>query len=249
MGWGFYLALGGVSLLVGAWLRRTRTRVAGAGRHKSLGTRALEAEASLLQRLTPLQQFSLYLDGFHFESGHLGRQCRACHYCTLLSEDLVQCVLFDGPVPEARLIGVEYIISEPLFEALPPEEKPLWHTHFYEVKSGQLAAPRLPGGAELQLMDKLRTSYGKLWLTWDTAQESRLPLGIPKLMMGFTEDGQLRPELLAERDRLLRLSSGRTRQRRAALGGAPVAGGADAWQKGDVLQLQLAPSGMSFRQS
>jgi hypothetical protein len=30
--------------------------------------------------------------------------------------------------------GVEYIVSERLFLALPDEEKKLWHSHFYEVE-------------------------------------------------------------------------------------------------------------------
>lgn len=29
--------------------------------------------------------------------------------------------------------GVEYIISDTIFEKLPPEEQKLWHSHTYEV--------------------------------------------------------------------------------------------------------------------
>ena len=34
-----------------------------------------------------------------------------------------------GACAGARLIGVEYIISERLFKALPEEEKRFWHSH------------------------------------------------------------------------------------------------------------------------
>ena len=244
-----YLALAALGVLVITVIRRTRTRIGAPGRNKTLKTRTIEAEAAFLQRLTPVKQFNLYLDGFHFESGHLGRQIRACHYCTMLSEDLTQCVIFDGTGPEARLIGVEYIVSEQLFRALPEEEKRLWHGHLYEVKSGELAAPGLPAWAELELMEKIKRSYGKIWHTWDTAQHKALPLGIPKLMMSFTEEGQLDPALLAERDRLLRISSAQNRERRAKLADEPMPDGADTWHQGDVVQVQLAQTGMSFRES
>lgn len=38
-------------------------------------------------------------------------------------------LLADSDQPGARLIGVEYIISERLFKDLPPEEKKFWHSH------------------------------------------------------------------------------------------------------------------------
>jgi hypothetical protein len=44
-------------------------------------------------------------------------------------------------VADANLIGIEYILSERLFETLPDDEKPSWHPHNYEILSGQLAAP------------------------------------------------------------------------------------------------------------
>jgi len=32
-----------------------------------------------------------------------------------------------------NLAGIEYIVSERLFESLDPEEQKLWHSHDYEV--------------------------------------------------------------------------------------------------------------------
>jgi len=49
-----------------------------------------------------------------------------------------QCVIYDSDKPNARLIGLEYIISSELFEGLPEEEKIYWHSHKYEVQSGTL---------------------------------------------------------------------------------------------------------------
>jgi hypothetical protein len=44
-----------------------------------------------------------------------------------------QCIIYDSADNNARLIGIEYIISRRLFESLPEEEKKLWHSHQYEV--------------------------------------------------------------------------------------------------------------------
>src|SRR5699024_11940139 len=65
----------------------------------------------------------------------------ASRFCIHLRHDLHQCVIFDSNRPDARLIGIEYIISEERFRTLDEEEQQLWHSHHYEVKSGMLVAP------------------------------------------------------------------------------------------------------------
>jgi hypothetical protein len=37
-------------------------------------------------------------------------------------------VVYDGNVKDAKIMGVEYIVSEKLFAALPPDEKALRHS-------------------------------------------------------------------------------------------------------------------------
>lgn len=44
-----------------------------------------------------------------------------------------QCIIYDSNKADARLIGIEYIISKDLFKQLPAEEKRYWHSHEYEV--------------------------------------------------------------------------------------------------------------------
>jgi len=72
------------------------------------------------------------------------RQVIAQHYCSHLSDEVLQCVLYESEKKDARLIGVEYIVSARIFESLPADEKKLWHSHNYEVKSGVLTAPEHP---------------------------------------------------------------------------------------------------------
>lgn len=53
----------------------------------------------------------------------------AHHYRTVLNDEVIQCVIYDGDVKEAKIMGVEYIISERLFAGLSSAERALWHSH------------------------------------------------------------------------------------------------------------------------
>lgn len=230
--------------LAGLYLWREKTRTTGPegalpGAEKRPETRALEMGAALLQGKSPLAAMNLYLNGFHFYADDLGHQMEAHHYCAQLNEDFIQCVIYDGNRRDSRLIGVEYIVSEDLFQRLPEDEKRLWHSHHYEVSSGTLVAAGIPEAIERELMKKVISTYGKTWHTWDTMQHE-LPFGIPALMMGFTADGQMRPELAEKRDRRFGISSAERRQSRRAIPVPTPLPGANAWEGGRSVQLELA---------
>jgi GMP synthase-like glutamine amidotransferase len=134
-------------------------------------------------------------------------------------------------------MGVEYIVSEQLFAGLPTDEKSLWHSHVHEVKSGQLIAPGIPQAAEHALMAKLVRTYGKTWHTWHTDSADQLPMGVPQLMMGFTADGQSDQAMVKARDRRFEIDSEARKAERADIPTPPVDPGADAWQRGNAVQL------------
>jgi hypothetical protein len=229
-----------MTMLAGCGGENTPSNVQTPGAQKDAKTKTLEAGAAVMQDKTPLAKLNAYLDGFHFYSGNLQAQMEAHHYCEDVNEDFKQCVIFDGNGESARIMGVEYIVSEKLFRGLPEEEKKLWHSHGYEVKSGTLIAPGIPQLAEHELMEKLVSTYGKTWHTWHTDDPANtLPLGHPMLMMSFTADGQLRPELLTDRDARFGVKTAEKRQNRADIPSPPVQPGANAWEKGEAVQLDL----------
>lgn len=193
----------------------TSSNVSTPGSDVSAKTKALEAGAAILQDKPPIEALNAYLDGFHFYSGRQEAQMEAHHYCSILNEDVIQCVIYDGNLKNAKLMGVEYIVSEKIFHNLPNAEKALWHSHAHEVKSGQLIAPGIPEVAEKELMKKLVSTYGKTWHTWHTDMQKQLPLGVPQLMMGFTADGQIDPSMVAARDARFGVSSSENRRTRA----------------------------------
>lgn len=235
-----------MALTAGCSGNDTRSDVTAPGAEKTASTIALDSGAAMLQSRPPIDALNAYLDGFHFYNGHPGAQMEAHHYCSILNEEVIQCVIYDGNVKDAKLMGVEYIISEQLFASLPGAEKPMWHSHGHEVKSGQLIAPGIPAPAEHALMEKLVHTYGKTWHTWHTDLDKTLPLGVPQLMMGFTAEGQIDPALVAERDRRLGVDSAEEKRQRADIVAPKVAPGADAWQQGKVIQIS-DPTGQQHK--
>jgi hypothetical protein len=178
----------------------------------------LEAGATVLQRDAPTEQLDIYLVGFHPLLDDPQHQIEAHHFCRQINEDLAQCALYDGNTAEANLNGIEYIISERLFEQLPPEERRYWHPHNGEILSGQLVAPGLPEAAEKELMRSKMNSYGKTWHTWDTMQAGlNLPMGEPALAWSFNRFGEARPGLVEERDRRMNIDTEERRENRQDL--------------------------------
>jgi hypothetical protein len=176
-------------------ISRRESPVAPAGDGRSLWRRTLEAGAAVLQDQAPLKDFDIYVAGLHCARHDPEMQMEAHHFCRQVNQDFIQCVLFDGNTKDANLIGIEYIVSERLFESLPADEQRYWHPHNYEILSGQLIAPGLPEAAERAFLAELMNSYGKTWHTWHTGRHDgqpgdRIPLGEPALMWSFNRDGE-----------------------------------------------------------
>ncbi|CAG8625076.1 3337_t:CDS:2 [Gigaspora margarita] len=127
------------------------------------------------------------------------RQVEAHHYCSHLNDDFRQCIIYDSNKADAKLIGVEYIISAKLFQI------------------GSLVPASVADKAEEKLMEDLINTYGKTWHFWQVDRGDPLPFGPPQLMMAFTEDNQLSPKALKCRDEKLNVSTAHKRETRAQL--------------------------------
>jgi len=199
----------------------SQPKTAPLGEAKSAKTKTLETGAKMLQGNSPVKGFDIYLVGFHPMKDHPEMQMEAHHYCHQMNEDFAQCVLFDSNTKNANMNGVEYNISEKLFESLPKEEKKYWHPHNGEILSGQLVAPGIPKVAEKSLMKSKMNSYGKTWHVWNTGHEKhppdKLPLGDPMLAWSFNRDGEAMPGLVEKRDKKMGLNSTQARKDRADL--------------------------------
>ncbi|RIB15314.1 hypothetical protein C2G38_1588577 [Gigaspora rosea] len=184
----------------------------------------LGTAVDVAQSFDPFKKIHEHVCAFHFYSHDMTRQVEAHHYCSHLNDDFRQCIIYDSNKADAKLIGVEYIISAKLFQTLSEEEKKYWHSHNYEVKSGILVCPvgsLIPASvadkAEEKIMEDLINTYGKTWHFWQVDRGDPLPLGPPQLMMAFTEDNQLSPKALKCRDEKLNISTAHKRETRAHL--------------------------------
>jgi hypothetical protein len=205
---------------------------------ESVETKLMGMGSHLLQGKHPVDQIDAYVCGLHFYNGDMGRQVIAHHFCSHRSEEFMQCVIYDTNQSDARLIGVEYIISARLFGSLAGEEKRYWHSHQYEVKSGELTAPGIPQPIEHELMKKLVNTYGKTWHTWQYDRNAELPLGVPQLMMGFTEPGQAQESLIQQVEKEVGYSAEQRMKDREDIEATAVLPGANAWGEGNVYQIK-----------
>jgi hypothetical protein len=181
------------------------------GNDVSAKSSLLVTGAAMTQDFSPTKNICAHLNAFHAYASDPTRYVEANHYCAHLTDDVRQCILYDGPGPNARLIGIEYMITPKLYEGLDAEERKLWHSHVFEVKSGMLIMPQpqpfIPNAlwekAENAEMEQVVTLYGKIYHLWQTDRGDKLPLGPPQLMTSFTDVSQMPKfeEALDERDK------------------------------------------------
>jgi hypothetical protein len=95
-------------------------------------------------------------------------------------------------------------------------KKRLWHSHHYEVKSGELVAPGIPNSPNARTSKDLVSTYGKTFHTWQVDRDE-FPYDMPQLIMGFTQDGQIDEELVEARDRRFGIPWLQRRERRVEI--------------------------------
>src|SRR5215467_4836586 len=82
---------------------------------------------------TPLDDMHLYLCAFHVGKKDPKFQVEAHHYCMEVRPGLFQCIVLENNKAKARFLGIEYIVSNEIYQTFSPEEKNYWHPHDYEV--------------------------------------------------------------------------------------------------------------------
>lgn len=149
----------------------------------------------------PSDAYSMHICAFHIAKDDPKVVIETQHYCTALRDNLFQCLLFEtvseGKKP--KLLGVEYVISDELYQKLSLEEKRLWHPHDYEVHEGLLALIGASKQEEQNTMKLLVKTWGKIWHTWPDPSTD-IPLGIPRLMWSAVKEGQVPQHMIKQRD-------------------------------------------------
>lgn len=219
------------------------------GADRTARTAALESSADLMQTKGPVSKISMHLVGFHPSKVDPMMQMESHHFCNQVNQDFAQCVLYDADADDARLHGIEYIISEKLYATLPADEKAYWHPHNYEILSGTLRLPNVPDAAEAAALRDKMNSYGKTWHVWKTGvfeqEPDALPLGPAHLAWSFNYDGEAKPGLVEQRDKRMGLDTVEARRDRRDLASiARPQGGVDA-MKGAFPNAKGTPPGVA----
>jgi Protein of unknown function (DUF1264) len=87
-------------------------------------------------------------------------------------------------------------------------------------------------------MKKLVNTYVKTWHTCQYDRNAELPLGVPQLMMGFTEPGQAQESLIQQVEKEVGYSAEQRMKDREDIEATAVLPGANAWEEGNVYQIK-----------
>ncbi|KAD7117856.1 hypothetical protein E3N88_05124 [Mikania micrantha] len=187
------------------------------GKPMTVEHQIIDKSAQMLQTLKPIKQMSQHACTFAVYGHDMSRQIETHHYITRLNQDFLQSAVYDSNDPSANLIGVEYIVSDRLFDTLPSDEQKLWHSHDHEVTSGLWVNPGVPEMIQRTELENIAHSYGKFWCTWQVDRGDRLPLGAPALMMSpqMVNMGVINPEMVNLRDNKFKISTDELRKSRA----------------------------------
>ncbi|KAF3451359.1 hypothetical protein FNV43_RR07454 [Rhamnella rubrinervis] len=221
------------------------------GQPMTMGQHVLDKGAAVMQSLKPIKHINQHVCTFALYAHDMNRQIETHHYITRLNQDFLQCAVYDSDDSTGHLIGVEYIVSDRIFETLPPDEQKLWHSHAYEIKSGLWVNPRVPEMVGKPELEDLTKTYGKFWCTWQVDRGDALPLGAPALMMSpqGVSTGKVKPELVRRRDNKYNISSEALMDSRLEIEEPEwIHPQADYWkQHNKVFAVDILPTDMKLR--
>jgi Protein of unknown function (DUF1264) len=160
--------------------------------------------------------YSLHVCAFHIAKDDPAYQIESHHYCTAVRDGVFQCTIYDKDKGDAKLIGVEYIVSNEIFQKLSAKEKEFWHPHGYEISAGLLTFTGIKPDCEKKLVKGLQKTWGKVWQTWPDPTTD-LPIGEPRLMWSAAKDGDVRNELVQKRDKYYGIDVNAIRNQRKKL--------------------------------
>ena len=137
-------------------------------------TKAMKPEATMAMK--PNEGWALHVDAkMHFPNMP---EMIAHHYCKPVSGGLTECLLFDSDMPDARLVGIEVIVSAEIYKKFSKKEKALWHYHKTEIPKVGATLPEHSPEEAAKIVKSMEETYGKVYLLWDPGKGA-FPMGKP----------------------------------------------------------------------
>jgi hypothetical protein len=153
----------------------------------------------------PLERKHAQICAFHIGYDDPDFQLETTHYCTALGDGVFQCIIYDSCKPAAKLLGVEYVITNEVFGQLRKDEAKLWHPHRFEIEEGLFTIHNVTKDCEEKLLKALVNSWGKTWQTWPDPT-TKVPLGKPILMWSASPTESVKSDLVKKRDKTYNLN-------------------------------------------
>ena len=125
----------------------------------------LAMPAVLAADLKPTEGWTLHIDAKrHFPSKP---NLLAHHYCKEVSGGLTECQIYDSDSPDAKLVGVEVIVSPETYKTFSAAEKARWHYHKTEIPKVSATLPDLSPAEAAKVVREIEGTYGKVYLLWE----------------------------------------------------------------------------------
>jgi hypothetical protein len=127
----------------------------------------------------PTEGWNLHVDAQkHFGDAHPDEI--AHHWCKTVSGGLIECQIYDGDAPNARLVAVETIVSPAVYKTFSAQEQAYWHYHKVEIPKVNATFPDMTPDQAAKTLAAITETYGKVWVLWDP-MASNDPIGAPTI--------------------------------------------------------------------
>jgi hypothetical protein len=134
---------------------------------------------------TPADGYAIHVLAPHLIDGKVRGPFH--HYCKPVSpEPYIVCQLYETNDPNAKLVGIEYVVSKTITqdEEIVPRhwwKKHLWHDHAAEIATGNVKLLDLPPDKAKEIADVVSKTEGIVFSLWP--EGAKVPTG--KVHMGF----------------------------------------------------------------
>lgn len=120
---------------------------------------------------SPVEGFDIHVQAPHMmANGEPGGPFH--HYCKGISDQILQCLLFDSTDPKAKLVAVEYFVAKDLTRKLPAIQ---WHRHFHdhkvEIETGRVQVLDMPADQAAKVAEAASGTDGVIYHLWQHGQE------------------------------------------------------------------------------
>lgn len=115
--------------------------------------------------MSPAEGFALHLDADHTDYV-AGKAVPIHHFCKQTTPNVIMCLAFTSDEPNAKLVGVEPIITTAQWKTLSAGERRKWHYHRPEIEGGFVKLIGVPAEQAAKIAEFAKETYGQMIYFW-----------------------------------------------------------------------------------